>query len=164
MPRCVVVPLHGKASIHDYASEYENIKALAQLDLVHLAQPCVAGCEAETGLRCRDCAPGSTCACGDNLPTPLSLPGFCHMKGNYTCFYKCPNTKMCPGGPKSSRCYKSFDPHEQGLECTAPGDVPQELSINPPLWARASWDPLVLKEVDRAANEAAKESAKESSS
>lgn len=54
------VPLVGKSSIHDYASEYENIKALAQEELVNLAQPCVAGCEVRSpysdyALWCRFC-------------------------------------------------------------------------------------------------------------
>jgi hypothetical protein len=55
------VPLVGKESIHDYAQEHMNIKALAQQNIVQLAQPCVAGCE----VRSPDSAPtGSTCAAG----------------------------------------------------------------------------------------------------
>mmetsp|Transcript_32254 Transcript_32254/g.39042 ORF Transcript_32254/g.39042 Transcript_32254/m.39042 type:complete len:223 (+) Transcript_32254:808-1476(+) len=139
------VPLKGKESIHDYESEYENIRALAQKGVVHLAQPCVAGCEAETHIPCDICSPGGMCACGENLPTPLALPGFCHEKREYTCFYKCPGgEKECPGGPKASRCLRDFNPSKLGLECAKPEDVPQKWRDNPPIWARAAWDPKVL--------------------
>ena len=35
--------------IHDYEAEHGNLEALAIAGIVTLAQPCVAGCPAETG-------------------------------------------------------------------------------------------------------------------
>ena len=66
------------------------------------------------------------------------------MKHNYTCFYKCDREKECPGGVRSSRCLRTFDPIAKGLMCAEPHEVPDHLLKNPPLWARASWDPLVI--------------------
>jgi len=130
------VPLGGKVSIHDYAGEYNNILALAQAGHVNLVQPCVTGCEAESGIPCKHCAAGSTCACGENLPTPMALPGFCHMRRNYTCMYKCPSSFACLGGPSSSRCPKNFDPVKHGSHvCYTHEDAAKEPPATLPKWA-----------------------------
>lgn len=71
------------------------------------------------------------------------------MKRNYTCFYKCASEKECPGGAKSSRCLRSFDPVANGQSCAEAHDVSEHLRKHPPLWARASWDPLVVAAAER---------------
>eukprot|EP00899_Mesostigma_viride_P001349 jgi/Mesvir1/11214/Mv03063-RA.1 len=135
------VPLEGGASIHDYDAEYRSIKALALEGLVTLVHPCVPGCEAESGVRCHNCAAGSMCACGDNLPTPMALPGFCHARHNYTCFFRCPRGVLCVGGPFASRCPKSFNPHALGLACATLADIPPMFLSEEglPAWARPGY-------------------------
>ena len=126
------VPLEGKEKIHDYDAEHANLLHLARAGMLHISQPCAAGCEARTGIACDACAAGSTCGCGDNMPTPLSLPGFCHKKGNYTCFYRCPKgAAQCPGGPSHSRCPRTMDAFlaEEGRHaphCAGPDDIPDK--------------------------------------
>ena len=71
------VPLAGKESIHDYASEYESIKALAQQEMLHLAQPCVAGCEAETG------SASSTKHQASSMDIACILHGYCEAEHGY---------------------------------------------------------------------------------
>mmetsp|Transcript_2456 Transcript_2456/g.5825 ORF Transcript_2456/g.5825 Transcript_2456/m.5825 type:complete len:419 (-) Transcript_2456:473-1729(-) len=122
------VPLKGKQKIHDYEAEHQNIEALAAAGVVELAHPCAAGCRAETGIPCTSCAPGSACACGHTVPLPSSLPGFCHLRRSYRCFYKCPGgPEQCPGGPKASRCPSSFDPIQAKAKCATLSEVPTKL-------------------------------------
>jgi len=57
--------VRGKEMIHDYSREADNIRALAAAGVLHFRQPCVAGCEADSGVPCGTaCAAGSACACG----------------------------------------------------------------------------------------------------
>ncbi|XRB13530.1 glycosyltransferase family 29 protein [Pseudoscourfieldia marina] len=138
------VPLGGAAKIHDYAAESTNIRVLAKEGYVHFAQPCVVGCEAESGIKCADCGAGSACVCGSNVPTPAALPGFCHMRKNYTCMYKCPRQyeKQCIGGPSGSRCPKDFDPELLGLRCAIDSDVPKHMfdgGSSTPRWMKRGF-------------------------
>jgi len=144
------VPLKGKEKIHDYEAEHGNLEALAVASIVELAQPCVAGCPAETTIPCLRCPPGSACACGDNLPMPMSLPGFCHLPKDYKCFYKCPGgAKQCPGGPKASRCPSSMEPHLQKMSCAASEDIPFTVKgSRRPDWMRKGYSARGIKPAD----------------
>ncbi len=120
------VPVEGKEKIHDYDAEHVNLLHIARAGLLNISQPCVPGCEAKSRIPCLGCPAGSACGCGDNMPTPLSIPGFCHLKHNYTCYFKCPRASQCPGGPSSSRCPNHLLAHfeDTGQACARPEDVP----------------------------------------
>ena len=67
-------PRKGGAAIHDYEGEFKRIVLLAKAGLVEMAEPCAAGCEAESGVPCTSCAPGGTCQCGTGMPLPVAMP------------------------------------------------------------------------------------------
>lgn len=97
--------------VHLQGQEINLVEAFARERLVSVVQPCMGGCEAESKIKCRNCAPGSSCACGQHHPLPVALPGFCHVAGNYSCFYKCEGKwkRKCHGGPGSSECPSGMD-------------------------------------------------------
>ena len=133
------VPVEGKEKIHDYDAEHTNLLHIARAGMLNLSQPCVPGCEAKTQIRCETCPPGSTCGCGANMPTPLSIPGFCHLKHNYTCYYRCPRQSQCPGGPSSSRCPNSLLNYFADKPCASAEDVPQRWSKPGSLKSHPRW-------------------------
>ena len=134
-------PKGGKAKIHDYAAEARHIQALARGGFVNLIAPCSAGCEKLSGIPCRTCAPGSACVCGDDFPTPSALPGFCHLRGAYSCFYKCPPDVKCRGGPGNSRCPQRFTTEilNTNVPCAAPADLPRGWDKDLPSWAQEAY-------------------------
>ncbi|QDZ24594.1 hypothetical protein HOP50_14g71320 [Chloropicon primus] len=139
------VPVEGKEKIHDYDAEHANLMHIARSGLLNISQPCVPGCEAKTQIPCTTCPPGSTCGCGTNHPTPLSIPGFCHLKHNYTCYFKCPRASQCPGGPSSSRCPNGLLNYFMNKPCARPEDVPQKWQHpgslkSHPKWMHAVYD------------------------
>ena len=135
-------PTRGKDMIHDYGREADNIRALAAAGLVTLRQPCVAGCEAESGVPCgAACSPGSACACGQGAPTPVALPGYCHARLNFTCFVKCPGGgAQCRGGPRHSRCPRAIGANGGGgLPCVTRGEMQDAGADGEPEWTRKGW-------------------------
>jgi uncharacterized membrane protein YgcG len=136
-------PVRGRMMIHDYSREAENIRALAAAGLVTFRQPCVAGCEAESGVACGTaCAPGSACACGPGMPTPVALPGYCHARLNFTCFVKCPGgASQCVGGPRHSRCPRAVGIDGSGLPCVTESEMSLrgERLAPAPAWTKKGW-------------------------
>ncbi|CAI7744176.1 unnamed protein product [Closterium sp. NIES-53] len=120
--------------VYQQPADLQLVETLARLNLVGLGQPCVIGCEAETRIRCDSCSAGSSCACGRHNPLPVALPGFCHLPGNYTCFFRCDGKwgNTCQGGPGSSLCPDDFD--ITGRQCSTPADTPPPEEA--PWWAR----------------------------
>ncbi|GJP53827.1 hypothetical protein CLOM_g12960 [Closterium sp. NIES-68] len=120
--------------VYQQPADLQLVETLARLNLVGLGQPCVIGCEAETRIRCDSCSAGSSCACGRHNPLPVALPGFCHLPGNYTCFFRCDGNfgNSCQGGPGSSLCPDDFD--IAGRQCAVAGDTPPPEEA--PWWAR----------------------------
>ncbi|CAI6006797.1 unnamed protein product [Closterium sp. NIES-65] len=120
--------------VYQQPADLQLVETLARLNLVGLGQPCVIGCEAETRIRCDSCSAGSSCACGRHNPLPVALPGFCHLPGNYTCFFRCDGKwgNACQGGPGSSLCPDDFD--ITGRQCSTPADTPPPDEA--PWWAR----------------------------
>jgi len=120
-------PRRGQKSAYDYEAEQAHVRKLAKAGHVTLPEPCIAGCEKISGTPCTNCPPGSTCTCESRYPMPVALPGFCRIKGQYACFYRCPGGVLqCPGGIRHTRCPKAMTPHiikSLGLECTTPEDL-----------------------------------------
>eukprot|EP00958_Prasinococcus_capsulatus_P003740 scaffold339_cov402-Prasinococcus_capsulatus_cf.AAC.25 len=61
---------------------------------------------------------------------PVALAGFCRMKGNYTCFYRCPGgVAQCPGGIQQTKCPREMTLREgdadgaRGLTCATFDEV-----------------------------------------
>jgi len=56
---------------------------------------------------------------------PVAKPGFCRLKGSYTCFYRCPaGATQCPGGVQHTRCPKGLSAHsfrQMGIPCEGGG-------------------------------------------
>mmetsp|Transcript_32706 Transcript_32706/g.92767 ORF Transcript_32706/g.92767 Transcript_32706/m.92767 type:complete len:292 (-) Transcript_32706:130-1005(-) len=90
-------PLKGAKAIHDYEAEYKRIKHLAKNQYLTLVEPCIAGCEKETGIPCPNCPTGSACQCGTGNPMPVATAGFCRLQESFSCFLKCPASESCPG-------------------------------------------------------------------
>lgn len=66
--------------------------------MLTLADPCAAGCEAETGIKCTGCPPGSQCACQDRCSYPLLLfpvlptrpiPASSRVRARFPCLCPC---------------------------------------------------------------------------
>ena len=133
------VPVEGKEKIHDYDAEHVNLLHIARAGLLNISQPCVPGCEAKSKIPCLTCPSGSTCGCGSNMPTPLSIPGFCHLKHNYTCYFKCPRASQCPGGPSNSRCPNSLLSYFADKKCAEPEDVPEKYKHPGSMASHPKW-------------------------
>jgi len=115
---------------YDFAAEWDKIQGFAREGLIEIPQPCAMGCERDTGIKCTTCPPGSTCTCLENYPMPVALAGFCRMKGNYTCFYRCPGgVAQCPGGIQQTKCPREMTLREgdadgaRGLTCATFDEV-----------------------------------------
>eukprot|EP00191_Tetraselmis_sp_GSL018_P022269 CAMPEP_0177626564 /NCGR_PEP_ID=MMETSP0419_2-20121207/30721_1 /TAXON_ID=582737 /ORGANISM="Tetraselmis sp., Strain GSL018" /LENGTH=589 /DNA_ID=CAMNT_0019127627 /DNA_START=106 /DNA_END=1873 /DNA_ORIENTATION=- len=116
------VPRRKLAYAHDLREEASKMRALARRGLVRLADPCAAGCENVSGIKCTNCPAGSTCTCEDRYPLPVALPGFCRLRGVYSCFFACPGgPKQCPGGLRATRCSKNMT--GSTLRCATADDV-----------------------------------------
>ena len=133
------VPVEGKEKIHDYDAEHVNLLHIARAGILNISQPCVPGCEAKSKIPCKSCLHGSACGCGQNMPTPLSIPGFCHLKHNYTCYFKCPRPSQCPGGPSNSRCPNSLLNHFSDKQCATVEDVPEKYRHPGSLASHPKW-------------------------
>eukprot|EP00899_Mesostigma_viride_P024105 jgi/Mesvir1/487/Mv11359-RA.1 len=117
-------PLKGKRAIHDYDAEAEVMKKLAQMHLLHFAEPCALGCEKDSGLRCDNCPVGTVCECNSYNPLPVALPGYCRADGDEHCFHKCiQGRSVCPGGARGENlpsCLRKAVPAGAKLLCTLP--------------------------------------------
>ena len=120
-------PRRGQKSAYDYDAEQTHLRKLAKEGHVRLPEPCIAGCQKISGMPCTNCPPGSTCTCESRYPMPVALPGFCRVKGQFGCFYRCPGGAMqCPGGIRHTRCPKAMTPRilkDLGLQCTTAEDL-----------------------------------------
>uniref|UniRef100_A0A061RZM3 Sialyltransferase-like protein n=1 Tax=Tetraselmis sp. GSL018 TaxID=582737 RepID=A0A061RZM3_9CHLO len=59
-------------------------------------EPCIAGCEKESGVPCLNCPRGSACQCGTGNPMPVASAGYCRARDSFSCFLKCPPGFPCP--------------------------------------------------------------------
>jgi len=119
------MPKRKLAYSHNLHEEQAKLLAAARQGLLTMADPCAAGCERDSGLKCTTCPPGSTCTCEERYPMPVALPGFCRVRGMYHCFFPCPGgVQQCPGGFKATRCPKDFATKEApNLHCATANDV-----------------------------------------